>query len=427
MTRIHFTGGRVFDGTGSPARPADVTVTDDRIESVNDRPAATDPPGSTAAAPAPGERVVDVSGATVLPGLFDCHTHMMLGGIDTLQTVTTPFSLPFFAAVGNLRTTLSCGITSVRDAGGADLGVAEAVRRGMIPGPRMQIAISMLSQTGGHGDDHLLNGGSLPLMPSHPGKPNTVVDGPEEVRKKVRELIRAGADVIKVATSGGVASPRDDPRHAHFRDDEVAVMVAEATAAGLSVMAHAQGTDGIAVAVRNGVRSVEHGIYLTDEVIELMLEHDTWLVPTLHAPRALLAGAASGAGLTSGVIDKARRVLDQHIESARAAIAAGVRIAMGTDAGVGPHGDNLDELRLLTECGMSVEQALHAATRSAAELLGVADRLGTLEPGRLADLVVLDGDPAALIPLGGEAMRAAVREVWTDGRRVYARTEPSET
>src|ERR671927_1811113 len=224
MTRRVFSGGQVFDGTGSPAASADVAVQDGRVVEVG---TGLD-----------GDEVVDCAGATVLPGFFDCHVHVMMSGVDVLRQLQTPFSYPFYEAVHNLRRTLAQGITHVRDAGGADLGVAEAVRRGLVAGPRMQISVSMLSQTGGHGDGWHVCGAELPLMGPHPGRPDTVVDGPEEMRRKVRELLRAGADVLKVATSGGVLSARDNPRHPHFRAAELDVLVEEATAAEVFVMAH---------------------------------------------------------------------------------------------------------------------------------------------------------------------------------------------
>jgi imidazolonepropionase-like amidohydrolase len=401
MTRRVFSGGQVLDGTGSPAARADVAVQDGRVVEVG---TGLD-----------GDEVVDCTGATVLPGLFDCHVHVMMSGVDTLRHLQTPFSYGFFEAVRNLRRTLAQGITSVRDAGGADLGVAEAVRTGLIAGPRMQIAISMLSQTGGHGDGWHVCGADLPLMPSHPGKPDTTVDGPDEMRRTVRELLRAGADVIKVATSGGVLSARDDPRHPHFRPAELDVLVEEANAAHVAVMAHAQGAEGIKAAVRAGIRSIEHGIYLDDEAIDLMLERGTWLVPTLAAPRAVLTAVAAGASLPEAVVEKARSVQAVHDASVARAVEAGVRIAMGTDSGVGPHGDNLSELGLMAGCGMTTEQVWHATTLSAAELLGVADELGSIERGKRADLVVLDGDPADLTGLP-----ARVREVWRDGELVAA-------
>ena len=399
VTRLLFAGGRLFDGTGAAPGSADVVVEDGRFAAVG---SGLD-----------GDEVVDCTGATLLPGLFDCHVHVVVSSVDPMRNAQTPFSYPFYQAIGNLRATLDAGITTVRDAGGADLGVKQAVADGLIAGPRLQISIGMLSQTGGHGDGWMPSGRELPLISPHPGRPATIADGPAEVRRVVRELIRAGADVIKVATSGGVLSPTDDPRHGHFRDDEVAVMVAEAAAAGRWVMAHAQASDGIKVAIRNGVRSIEHGIYLDDEAIELMLDRGTWLVPTLSAPRAVLALAAAGARFADAVIVKARMVLDRHAESVRRAIAAGVRVAMGTDSGVGAHGDNLGEIALLAECGMTPAAALHATTGSAAELLGVADELGTVQPGKRADLVVLDGDALEV-----DTLRDRIRAVYQDGRLV---------
>jgi imidazolonepropionase-like amidohydrolase len=401
MTRRVFSGGQVVDGTGSPAAAADVAVQDGRVVEVG---TGLD-----------GDEVVDCAGATVLPGLFDCHVHVMLSGVDVLRLLQTPFSYGFYEAVHNLRRTLALGITSVRDAGGADLGVAQAVRNGLIAGPRMQIAISMLSQTGGHGDGWHVCGAEVPLMRPHPGRPATVVDGADEMRRTVRELLRAGADVLKVATSGGVLSARDDPRHPHFRAAELDVLVEEAEAAGAFVMAHAQGAEGIKAAVRAGIRSIEHGIYLDDEAIELMLERGTWLVPTLAAPRAVLTAAAAGASLSEAVVEKARSVQAVHDASVARAVEAGVRVAMGTDSGVGPHGDNLTELGLMAGCGMSPEQVWHATTLSAAQLLGVDDELGSLQPGKRADVVVLDGDAADLTGLSGR-----VREVWRDGELVAA-------
>lgn len=389
----------VFDGTGADPAPADVVVESGRVVEVG--------PGLD------GDEVVDCSGATVLPGLFDCHVHVTFSTVDPMANVGRPFSLQFYEAAENLRRTLAAGITSVRDAGGADLGIATAQARGLIPGPRMRIAIAMLSQTGGHGDDWEVSGCDLPLFVPHPGRPSALVDGPDEMRKKVRELIRAGADVIKVATSGGVLSPRDDPRHGHFRDAEIAVLVEEATAAGIFVMAHAQATDGIKVAVRNGVRSIEHGIYLDDEAIEMMLDRGAWLVPTLVAPRGVIEAVEAGVALPPTVVDKARMVMEAHTDSVRRAVAAGVRVAMGTDSGVAPHGQNLRELGLMAECGMSPTQVLHASTLSAARLVGVDDDLGSVEPGKRADLVVVAGDALVLDDLGQR-----VRAVYQDGALV---------
>ncbi|HEX3299234.1 MAG TPA: amidohydrolase family protein [Actinomycetota bacterium] len=394
MTRTLFHGGTVFDGTMAPIAEADVVIEDGRIVDVG---SGLD-----------GDEQVDCSGRTVLPGLFDTHTHVMFSTLDWVEELVTPFSFKFYDAMRNLEATLATGITTVRDAAGADAGVKKAVEDGVIAGPRMRISVSMLSQTGGHADGWLRSG--IDLDVAWPGAPSGRVDGPDAVRRKVREMIRAGADVIKVATSGGVLSPTDDPRHPHFRPDELEEMVAEATAAGIFVMAHAQGAEGIKNAVRAGIRSIEHGIYLDDEGIALMLERGTWLVPTLVAPLGVLDAVDAGASLPASTVEKAKAVIDIHQENVRRAIGAGVKVAMGTDSGVAPHGSNLRELDRLVRCGMSPQQALVATTSSAADLMGLGDELGTLAPGKRADLVLLDGDA-----LEAATLRERVRRVWKDG------------
>ncbi|MEU5592767.1 amidohydrolase family protein [Streptomyces sp. NPDC020298] len=399
MTRTLLSGGQVFDGTGAEVAEGDILVEEGRILDVG---TGLD-----------GDERIDVTGLTVLPGFIDCHVHMMFSGWIGDRAAHQPFSYGYFEAVRNLAATLDCGITTVRDAGGADLGVRQAVEDGLIEGPRLRIAITILSQTGGHNDGWLPSGTCVPLFAAHPGRPHGVVDGPEEMRKRAREIIRAGADVLKVCTSGGVLSPRDNPRHAHFRPDELDVLVTEATAAGLPVMAHAQATDGIKNAVRAGMRSVEHGVFLDDEAIGMMLDAGTWLVPTLTAPAAALQAAETGAGLPGSVVAKAREVIDVHRESFARAVEAGVRIAMGTDSGVGPHGRNLEELALMAAGGMKPAAVLAAATSSAAELLGLADTTGTIAPGKRADLVVVDGDPYDFTSL-----KDRVRAVFQNGRRV---------
>jgi imidazolonepropionase-like amidohydrolase len=398
VTRMLFHGGRVFDGTGAAPTDGDVVVEDGRIVEVG--------PGLD------GDDAVDCAGAMVLPGLFDCHVHLTATDISAQRFQQTPFSLTFYEAIENMKATLATGVTTVRDAAGADLGIKTAVEKGLVPGPRRQISITMLSQTGGHGDSWQVCGAEVPSFSvPYPGSPPPVVDGPDEMRRRVRELIRAGADVIKVATSGGVLSPRDDPRHGHFRDAELAVLAEEAAAAGRFVMAHAQATDGIKAAVRNGIRSIEHGIYLDDEAIEMMLERGTYLVPTLVAPRGVLEARDRGIPVPQVMIDKTLMVMDTHAASIKAAIAAGVKVAMGTDSGVVPHGQNLRELDLMIDCGMSATDALVASTKTAAELMGLDGELGTLEPGKRADVVLIDGD--ALDGLSGR-----VRRVWKDGVQV---------
>jgi imidazolonepropionase-like amidohydrolase len=399
VTRTLFANGLVFDGTGSAPERADLLIEDGRVVEIGSGPDADD--------------VVDCAGATVLPGLFDCHVHVTVSEIGLLPRVQQPFSYQFYAAARNLARTLALGITTVRDAAGADLGIKQAVEDRLIPGPRMRISIGLISPTGGHGDGWTVSGHCVPLSVPHPGRPSSIANGPDEMRRVARELLRAGADVLKVCTTGGVLSPRDDPRHSQFTPEELDVLVTEARMQGVHVMAHAQGAEGIKNAVRAGIRSIEHGIYLDDEAIELMLANGTWLVPTLVAPVNVIKAAAAGASLPAAVVRKAEEVAVVHADSVRRAVAAGVRIAMGTDSGVGPHGTNLEELPLMAACGMTPAEVLAATTSSAAELMGLGDELGRLAPGYRADVVVVDGDAFDLPALAGN-----VREVWQDGIRV---------
>jgi imidazolonepropionase-like amidohydrolase len=395
-------GGQVFDPRSGQVSAADVVIEDGRISDVG---SGLD-----------GDDSIDVGGRTLLPGLFDCHTHVMIEHIDMWKMLQRPFSLMFYEAEKNLEATLDIGITTVRDAGGADLGVKTAVDRGLVRGPRMQISIRMLSQTGGHGDEWMASGAHVPFFMEYPGSPSALVDGPEEMRKKVRELIRNGADVIKVAVSGGVLSPRDDPRHPHFRMEELEMMVSEAAAAGRWVMAHAQSAEGIKNGIRAGIRSIDHGVYLDDEAISMMVERGTYLVPTLVAPQGVLDAADKGAQIPEESLRKAREVVDIHRQSFRKAVAAGVKVAMGTDSGVTPHGENLRELALMADGGMTPAEAITATTLVAAELMGLEDELGSIEPGKRADVVVVEGDPFDL-----KTLAERVEVVYKDGQRLVDR------
>jgi imidazolonepropionase-like amidohydrolase len=398
MTRTVYAGATIVDGTGAAPAPADLAVEDGLIVEIG--------PGLD------GDDRVDLAGRAVLPGLFDCHTHVAFSDADTMHYLQTPYSYHYYEALHNLEATLRIGITTIRDAGGADLGIKQAVADGLIRGPRMQISLGMISQTGGHGDGWMPSGDRLYDYPE-PGVPKTIVDGPDEMRRTVRELVRMGADVIKVAVSGGVLSPRDKPTHAHFRPAELDVLVEEATAAGIWVMAHAQATPGIKNAIRAGIRSIDHGIYLDDEAIEMMLSHGTWLVPTLVAPQGVIDAADAGASIPEAAVKKAREVIDIHRGSFARAVDAGVKVAMGTDSGVTPHGLNLRELGLMVDGGMSPMQAIVAATRSAAELMSLETELGTLEPGKRADFVVVDGDPLDVATLAERIVSVSM-----DGRTV---------
>jgi imidazolonepropionase-like amidohydrolase len=322
--------GTLIDGNGgAPVPNASVLIEGNRIKSVNKKDT---PPDAT---------VVDAQGGFILPGLIDTHVHLLFDGVNIMQEMVTPFSMRFYKTITTMRNTLDAGITSVRDAGGADAGLKMAVEQGVVPGPRMQISINPMTITGGHGDGFLRSGNSFDLFKAYPGFPDGICDGVEEVRKKVREMLRAGAEVIKIHATGGVLSPTDDPQFTQFSPEELAVIVQEAAfRKGVKVMAHAQGVEGIKNAVRAGIHSIEHGIFLDDEAIDLMLEHGTFLVPTLLAPLAVLEAGVAG-GMPEYGIKKSQEVIEIHSESIARAHKAGVTIAMGTDAGVMKHGTNL--------------------------------------------------------------------------------------
>ncbi len=379
MTTTLLANARIFDGTGSELREQDVLIEDGVLRLPS--------PGAAA------DETLDLAGKTILPGFIDTHVHVCLSALDMVQNLGYPFSYQFFLAEKNLQRTLDIGITTVRDASGADLGIQRAVDDGLIDGPALRIAIIALSQTGGHGDHWMPSGNTVEVLMEHPGRPSGIVDGPDEARKRVRELIRDGANVIKLNTSGGVFSPRDNPRHPHFTQEELDAIVSEAARVEIPSMAHAHGRDGIKAAIRAGVRSIEHGTDLDDEAIGMMLEHGTWLVPTLGVSQFIIDRIEQGAKVAPGIAEKARENSALRAGSFRRAVAAGVRIAMGSDSAAEMHGSNLIELRLMHEGGMAPLAVLEAATRSGAQLLGIDDRVGTIEDGKQADLVVIDGDP----------------------------------
>ncbi|EFG46574.1 amidohydrolase family protein [Brevibacterium mcbrellneri ATCC 49030] len=371
----------LFDGEAFKDETYDVRVEDGRFSAVE--PAGTLEKQDS-------ETVVDGTGHTLTPGIIDCHIHALVNNAGSLEGFTEPFSLQFYRGVENLRLTLEAGVTSARDAGGADAGVREALERGLVRGPRLKVAVTIMSQTAGHGDGMLPSGACSPMLMPHPGRPSGVADGAQGVQVKTRELIRAGADHIKICSTGGVLSAADDPRHSQFTVDEISTIVAEATAQGRRVMSHAQGTAGIKNAVLAGVASIEHGIYLDDETVDLMLERDCVLVPTLQAPLAVIRAAEAGVPIPEAMVEKARRVAERHRESVAMAHQAGVRIAMGTDAGVGVHGQNLEELELMAGVGMSTAEVLRASTANAADLMG-DDSVGRVRVGNHGDFVLFEG------------------------------------
>jgi imidazolonepropionase-like amidohydrolase len=270
----------------------------------------------------------------------------------------------------------------------------------------------MLSMTGGHSDPWLPSGTKSVWNQPYPGMPSGVCDGVEGVAAKVREVVRAGADVIKIASSGGFLSPSDDPRQPNFSEAEVESIVRTAADLGRWVMSHAHGAEAIKRAVRAGVRSIDHGTFIDDEGIDLMLEQGAWLVPTLTSGDTTEA-IAENPQVSEAVREKLRALGRPELEAFSRAAKAGVKVAMGTDCPVAPHGTNLRELELMASHGLTPEQALVAATSSAAEMMGLQDSLGTLAPGKIADLVVVQGDPFDFATLAER-----IEQVWKDGARV---------
>lgn len=376
--------GQLIDGSGAdPLRNATVIVEGETI-------AAVSPRGEIPH----GAEVVDATSMTVMPGMIDCHVHLMSTPRPLQERLLIPHSLAVAEALTNARTTLEAGFTSVRDAGGTPRGVKMAIDRGLFPGPRTRIAVAALSQTGGHGDSTMPSGVNVRV--NDPERPFSVADGVEGVRRATREILRAGADQIKVMTSGGVMSPNDEPGATGFTPEEIAAIVYEAHAAGKTVMSHAQATQGIKNAVLGGIESIEHGIYLDDEVITEMVRRGTYLVATLVAPVWVLRRAEKDpAAVPPYALRKAREVKEVHFASFKEAVRRGVRIAMGTDMGVGPHGPNAEELAFMVEGGMTPMQAIVATTKTAAECARLGDVTGTVAPGMRADLLAVDGDPLA--------------------------------
>lgn len=399
MASTVFKGGQVF-GEGGFER-ADVLIEGTHIVAI----------GSDLS----GDQTVDVTDLALLPGLFDTHIHMGFPGMDWLDLGKALGEAPETLVLRfpeTARKTLALGITTVRDAGGAGYGYKQAIERGHVTGPRMQTAITMLSMTGGHADDYLAFGGDPRAGHRLPGYVDPICDGVDQCILKTREVIRAGAEVVKISASGGFISPNDDPRHPNFLQEEIDAIVRTAADLGVPVMAHAHGAEAIKRAIRAGVRSIEHGTYLDEEGAEMMAERGTWLVSTMTAADANEA-LATDESVPPEIRAKFSEIGTPERGAFAMAVDKGVRVAMGTDCPVAPHGTNLRELELMVENGVTAEEALMAATSSAAELMGLEDDLGSLETGKIADLVMVSGDPLAFSDLDDR-----IEAVWKEGVQV---------
>ena len=377
-TVIH--AGHVLDvKTGKLQSNQAIVVQGDKIVSVGP---------ASAAQSSPGDIVVELPNATVLPGLIDAHTHLTFNpqfGYESLA-----ISVPREALIGahNARITLEAGITTVRNVGAggyADVALRDAINAGDVPGPHMLVSGPPLGITGGHCDNDLL---PFEFHATEGG----VADGVEQVQHKVREVIKYGADLIKVCATGGVLSRGDDPNASQYTLEEMKAIVADAHRLGRKVAAHAHGAQGVIWASEAGVDSVEHGHLMNDAAIATLKKNGTYLVPTLYLVDWQREHAAE-ANLPDFAKKKMEMVSQLGKANAKKAFEAGVKIGMGTDAAVYPHGLNAHELAVYVSLGMSPLQAIQTATINDADLLGWSDKVGTLQPGKWADIIAVDGDP----------------------------------
>jgi imidazolonepropionase-like amidohydrolase len=390
------TGANVWDGNSAQAAPRQLLVVDGRIQQVAD----------AIEAPA-GAQAVDLPGHTLTPGFIDCHTHVTLAPPVGLTLALDSSTAKTLKALPVLRALLMNGFTTVRDLGCGDvdyptIDLRNAVAAGIVDGPRMVVAPHMISARGGHGD----YSGMVADEYQDPCRPLELAaaDGDDEIRTRVRQEIRAGADWIKFAATGGFASPSDDPGHATYSQREMDVLVATAADLDIPVTPHSYGDEGIQRAVRAGVRSIEHGNLASSETLRMMHDAGVFMVPTQYT---ILSGARrdENDAVWAALPEHSRRKMQKYrgplLDAAEHLAASDVRIAFGTDAGMFPHQDNWREFPTMVSTGITPLRALRAATSAAAELLRLDD-LGVIAEGKIADLIAMPGDPFTDIDVTGK-------------------------
>jgi len=348
------------------------------------------------------DEVVNFGGKTVIPGLIDAHIHSLFDAsgdpFGSLEAESA--SMITLKAANFMKKTLEAGIVAIRDMGGVDyleMGLNEAIKSGLSKGPRMQLSGKLITMTGGHGHQF-----------------GREVDSPHEARKAAREQLKNGVDLIKIMATGGVMTEGVQPGAPQLTEEEMRAAIIEAHKAERKTATHAQGVEGIKNALRAGIDSIEHGIFLDDEAIELMVHNDVFLVPTLAAPYWII-DAGVEKGVPEFAVEKSKAVIESHAKSFQKAREAGVKIAMGTDAGTpfNKHGKNKFEIKMMVENGMKPIEAIKAATMGGAELMELTDKLGSISEGKLADMVVVDGKPDQDIEDIYE-----VAEVYKEGKKV---------
>ena len=379
---------RMFDGKGgSLSKPGLIVVSEGKIAAV----------GANASVPA-GAETIDLGDATLLPGFIDAHTHLTSMYSDdwkqrTLDGLQKTIPEQTLDASVNARVTLMAGFTTVRDVGShdyLDVGLRNAIRDGVIPGPRMLVTVHALGSTGGHCDH---SGGYREGLFPQSGPLDGVINGPDQARYAVRLDHKYGADMIKVCATGGVLSLTDDVDTPQLTQAELDAIVDEAHALRRKTAAHAHGNEGARRAVEAGIDSIEHGSFLKDDTLDLMKRKGTYLVPTLIAGESLGESLKKGMYLPPAIAAKTRAALAARSEMFQHALAKAVKIGFGTDAAVYPHGHNAEEFALMTGLGMKPIDALRSAASADADLLGLGDKIGTLEAGKLADVIAVPGDP----------------------------------